>query len=149
MCLKLMIWGGVGLYALLSAADWLLTFALLRSHPGAVEVNPLAAACLDRYGWDGLAMYKFGGVVIVTGAVILLARRRRGVAAGIIVLGCAVLLTVTVYTHQLLCASYHERDEDAAWPKPTAKTDSNSLVLERCWFAPKPPPTTATATLRR
>jgi hypothetical protein len=147
MCLKFAVWMGLGLYALLSATDWLMTFALLRMYPDAVETNPLASACLEQYGWNGLALYKFGGVAVVFGAVILLARRRRSIALGVVALGCAVLLGVIVYSHSLICESYHEaqvRAEDAAWPKSTAKDDA---VPKRCWFAPKPK--VFTATLRR
>jgi hypothetical protein len=148
MCLKMIVWLGLGLYALLSATDWLMTYALLRAQPNAIEANPLAAACLDLYGWNGLALYKFGGVVVVVGAVFLLAQRRPKVAAAVTAMGCAVLLSVTVYTHSLICESAQEareRAEDVAWPKPASKPETGSFVPERCWFAPKSPATTATA----
>jgi hypothetical protein len=102
MSLKLVVWLGTGLYALLSAADWTMTHALLRSNPAAVEANPLAAACLEQHGWDGLAVYKCGSVLMFVGAVALLLRRRPSVAAGVVALGCAVLVAVTVYTHGLI-----------------------------------------------
>jgi uncharacterized membrane protein len=151
MFVKLVVWLGLGLYALLSATDWLMTFALLREHPDAIESNPLAAACLDLYGWTGLALYKLVGVFVLVGAVVLIARRRPPVAAGVIVLGCAVLLTVTVYSHSLLCASQREAREfeDAAWPKPKAKIREASFVPERCWFAPKPTQTPITITVQK
>ena len=156
MFLKFAVWTGVGVYALLSATDWLLTFSLLRAYPTAIEANPLAAACLEQYGWNGLALYKFGGVVGFVGAVFLLARRRPSVAAGVVAVGCAVLLTVTVYTHSLICESDREEQEiaeDAAWPKPTRQDEAGSHIPDRCWFAPKPSittkPTITTATLRK
>jgi hypothetical protein len=142
MFLKLAVWMGMGLFALLSATDWLMTFALLRANPSAVEANPLAAACLDLYGWDGLALYKLGGVVVVLGAVGLIARRRPVVAAGVLALGCSVLMSVTVYTHDLICESRREAREDAedvAWPKPVKGDRAGSPIPDRCWFAPEPP----------
>jgi hypothetical protein len=144
MRLKLVVGLGLALYALLSATDWLMTFALLRLHPGAVEANPLAAACLEQHGWNGLALYKVGGVLVFVGSVILLARRRPKVAVGVVALGCAALLTVTVYTHGLLCEAHRdavERSQDAAWPKPKpgTKPESASPIPDRCWFAPDAP----------
>ena len=51
-------WAGLALYAVLSVADLGLTAALLRANGGAYESNPVAAACLERHGWNGLAAYK-------------------------------------------------------------------------------------------
>jgi hypothetical protein len=152
MLLKFVVWTGLGAFALLSATDWVMTFTLLRLHPGAVEANPFAAACLERYGWDGLALYKFAGVFVVIAAVVLIERRRPSVAAGVVAMGCAVLLSVTVYTHQLICESHREareRAEDAAWPKPPARAEARSAVPERCWFAADGPAATEIATVRR
>src|SRR5262249_54705050 len=93
---------GMGLYVLLSITDWMLTFALLRLEPGAWESNPLAAACLNRYGWDGLAIYKASAVVVFLTAVTLIALRRPKVAGGVIAVSCSLLLAVTTYTHELI-----------------------------------------------
>lgn len=145
MCLKLVVWMGLGLYALLSATDWMMTFALLRLHPGAFEANPLAAACLERHGWNGLALYKAGGVLVFVAPVVLLIRRRPSVAAAVVAGGCAVLLFVTVYTHGLIRDAYRDatdRAADAAWPKPKplARRDATDrAVPERCWFATDAP----------
>jgi hypothetical protein len=155
MLLKSAVWLGLGFYALLSATDWLFTFALLRAHPGAIEANPLAAACLDRYGWTGLALFKTGGVLVFVGAVFLLARRRPVVAATLTAGGCAVLLAVTVYTHGLLCEAHRdavERAQDAAWPKPKPtekQTASGFTIPQRCWFASDPSISPETVVLRQ
>ena len=140
MYLKCFCWSGLGLYAILSVADWMLTFALLSAHPGAVESNPLAAACLEQHGWDGLALYKLGGVVVFTAAVVLIIRRRPRVAAGVVALGCSVLLWVTTYSHSLLCDAHREaaERERGEWPSPmgprlTASDDFG--IPQRCWFA--------------
>ena len=144
MRLKSAVWIGLGVYALLSATDWVMTFALLRAHPGAVEANPLAAACLERYGWDGLALYKTAGVLVFVGAVALLVRRRPAVAAVVTAGACAVLLAVTTYTHGLLREAHRdarESAEDDAWPKAKpAPADTGPRVPDRCWFAPTPQP---------
>jgi|GEM_PF-3278543 len=149
MSLKVLIALGLGLYALLSATDWIMTYALLRSQPDAIEANPLAAACLERYGWDGLALFKFGGVLVFTGAVFLLARRRKALATVVVGAGCAVLLTVTIYTHHLICEWNREMKEralDAAWPKPKPKpqpTGYLTAIPQQCWFASDQPVSTA------
>jgi hypothetical protein len=157
MRLKCAVWLGLGFYALLSAADWLLTYALLHSHPWAMEANPLAAACLERYGWNGLAFYKAGGVLLFVAAVFLLGRRRPALATVLVAAGCAVLLVVTTYTHGLLREAHRdavERAQDAAWPKPQPEpTDSRAefgfTVPERCWFAPEPAPAPTTVVSRK
>ncbi|MBA4065949.1 MAG: hypothetical protein C0501_19970 [Isosphaera sp.] len=105
MSSKWCCWAGLGLYAGLSVADWALTFALLKTNPLAFESNPLAAACLEEHGWGGLAVFKAAGVAVFAGAVVLLARRRPPVAAGVVAVGCAVLLAVTGYSHRLLAQS--------------------------------------------
>lgn len=155
MRLKLAIVLGLGLYALLSVADWVLTFALLRLHPGAFESNPVAAACLEQHGWPGLAVYKTGGVLMFVGAVYLLARRRPAVALGVVAVGCAALLWVTTYTHGLIREEYRVQRElaEAEWPRDVAGAPEADgfPIPERCWFAPdraSPRPASIAAPLR-
>lgn len=136
---KVAIGAGMGLFALLSAADWMLTFALLRLEPGASEGNPLAAACLEQYGWDGLAIYKGGAIAVVLGSVWLIARRRPATAGGVLVFACSALLAVTMYTHELIRESHTERRNP--WsashdlPKPADRYSESSLPApDRCLF---------------
>jgi hypothetical protein len=89
-------------------ADLQLTAALLTANSGAYESNPFAAACLEQYGWHGLAMYKAAGVVAFAGAVFLLVQRRPKVAAGVVTFGCAVLVAVTTYSHGLIVDSHRQ-----------------------------------------
>jgi hypothetical protein len=123
---------GLGVYALLSAADLLLTFTLLRLNVFAYEANPAAAACLERHGWSGLALFKLGGVLLFTGAVFLILRRRPGVAAAVVTFGCTALLAVTFYSHGLIReARADAADWDAVWGrKPDVPTDVS--VAELC-----------------
>jgi hypothetical protein len=141
MVLKLLLWCGLGLYAVLSAADLLLTSALLRLNPAAFESNPLAAAWLERHGWGGLAVYKALTVAVFIVAVMLLARRRRGVAVGVVGFGCTALLWVTIYSHGLLCQSHREATDrpDTSWvtPQATRPHDAGVRLPTRCWFAPR------------
>ncbi len=150
MWAKLIVWSGLGLYALLSVVDWMLTFALLRINNLAVESNPLAAAWLDRYGWRGLALFKAVGVGVFAVTVLLLLRRRPAVAAGVVTLGCAVLLMVTTYSHRLICESHREAEQarETTWPrkKPTPPPENEFGIPERCWFATGKPRNPATAT---
>jgi hypothetical protein len=138
MRLKLAVWLGLVFYTFLSVTDWMMTHALLRMHPGAVESNPLASACLELYGWNGLAFYKVGGVLVFVGAVFLLARRRPAVAAGVVAFGCAVLLWVTSYTHTLICEAHRESAEIAAsatWSHLGPDLPPiDSSAQEQCWF---------------
>lgn len=94
---------GLGFYAVLSVVDFVFTFALIRLSGGtAYESNPVAAAWLDRYGWSGLAVFKALVVLIFAGSVAVILCRRPQVAAGVVTLGCAVLLWVTAYSHDMI-----------------------------------------------
>ena len=69
------------LYAVLSAADLGLTYALIQRGDGDVyESNPIAEAWLSSYGWTGLALYKLVIVLIVASvaAFVSLSRPRTG-----------------------------------------------------------------------
>src|SRR5262245_6912450 len=99
MRLKTHCWIGLGRYAALSVADLLLTRTLLTANTDAFESNPVAALWLEQYGWIGLAVFKAASVVVFAGAVLLLLSRRPAVAAGVVSLGCGVLMWVTTYSH--------------------------------------------------
>jgi hypothetical protein len=99
---------GFAAYALLSAVDLRLTAALLNANPGAYESNPFAAACLEQHGWQGLAVYKMAGVVAFAGALLLLVWHRPKVASAVVTFGCAVLVAVTTYSHDLLSDTHAE-----------------------------------------
>jgi len=102
MRLQIYCWLGLACYVVLSATDLLFTSALLKGDCEVYEANPLAAAFLERHGLRGLALYKIGGVVVFLGAVALLTRRRPKVAAGLVTLGCSVILSVVMYSHTLI-----------------------------------------------
>ena len=142
--MKLAVWMGLGLYSLLSVTDWVMTFALLRLSPEAFEANPFASACLERHGWGGLALYKAGGVLVFVGSVFLISRRRPAVAMGTVTFGCAVLLSVAFYSHQLICQASREAKMLAAmeWGRPKSEgADLHGLEIPReCWFADDDPP---------
>lgn len=74
------------------------------------------------------------------GAVYLLARRRPAVALGVVAIGCAVLLSVTTYTHGLIRDEYRVQRElaEMEWPP---RDPAGAYFPERCWFAPRPRPT--------
>jgi uncharacterized protein DUF5658 len=101
------IWlAGLALFALLSATDFAQTYALISQSDGGVyEANPVAGAWLERHGWGGLAAFKVGAVAVFTGAAALLLVRRPKAGAGVMALGCAALLSVTIYSSQLLAAA--------------------------------------------
>jgi hypothetical protein len=144
MAWQLVIGLGLVLFVGLSGVDWLMTFTLLQSDPSAFEANPLAAACLERYGWSGLAVYKTAGVVVFVVAVSLIARRRPPVALGVVGIGCGMLIVVTSYTHGLICQNYREETQLAAteW-LPIVREDHHELygfkIPKRCWFASDAP----------
>lgn len=102
MRVKFYCWSGLGLYAVLSVADLILTFLLLSANLTAYESNPFAGAYLERYGWEGLVVFKAMAVFVVVASVLLLLRRRPILSAVVVTFGCAVLLSVNAYSHDLL-----------------------------------------------
>jgi Domain of unknown function (DUF5658) len=139
VALRTYCWLGLVLYGALSAADLALTAALLRANGRAYESNPAAAACLERYGLRGLAVFKAAGLVAFAGAVFLLVRRRPPAAAGVVTFGCLVLLWVTTYSHGLLIQTHRENAEmglSAGQPASIAAPviDPGTGLPEDCWF---------------
>lgn len=100
---KLFCLVGLGFYTALSAADFLLTHTLIEGSGGqAFEANPIAAVWLEEHGWAGLAAFKAAGVLVFLGTIALLVPRRPRVAAGLVALGCSVLIGVTTYSGRLM-----------------------------------------------
>jgi hypothetical protein len=90
------------LFALLSLSDLGLTCYLLCAGSGTVyESNPIAAWWLERFGWLGLAAFKvvMATVAGVLGILVFLRRPRAG--NQLLVLGCAVLAAVVLYSGYL------------------------------------------------
>lgn len=94
---------GLAIFAALSATDFTQTYALIHAGDGTVyEANPVAAPWLERYGWHGLAAYKLAAVLVVAGVVVVLAGRNRRAANGVAALGCLAVLSVTLYSRDLI-----------------------------------------------
>jgi hypothetical protein len=126
----------LAVFVALSAADFTQTYALIHTGDGAVyEANPVAAPWLERYGWHGLALYKVAAVLVVAGVVVVLAGRSRRAAAGVVGLGCAALLAVTLYSRDLIANGPRPVEEDVAeldadWYRP-APSGANRLLAAR------------------
>ena len=122
MAIKLFCLLGLGAYVALSVADFALTYALLQLSDGiAYESNPLAAACLDRHGWGGLALFKAALVIVFVGTVGYVATRKKRVAALLAVYGCAMLTSVVLYSQQLIGEARHEiATRGPGWGPPPA-----------------------------
>jgi hypothetical protein len=122
MPLKFAVWFGLTAFALLSATDWLLTYTILNSFPTAIETNPLAAACLEHAGWSGLAVYKVATVLVFVSGTYLLLKRRPPVAAGLVALGCTALVSVTLYSYNLISTANRLTENgipaDVVWTRP-------------------------------
>ena len=92
---------GLVLYVVLGATDLALTVAIVREGVG-YEANPVAAAWLDRHGWEGLAAFKLLSAAVFGMAVGVIVRRRPRTAAVLVALGCAALLAVVVHSRRML-----------------------------------------------
>lgn len=105
---KIRMWAlGAGVFAALSVADFVQTYALIEGGP-AHEANPVAAHWLERHGWTGLALFKGLVCLCVFGTVALLARRGSPAAGRLLATGCAVLFGVAIYSRALLTAEAAE-----------------------------------------
>lgn len=95
------------LFCVLSGLDLFLTWRLLGQGPSRVyESNPLAAWCLGRFGWTGLAAYKLAAVLMVLGATAVLCRRRPRAGARVLTFGCSVLSAVVLYSSFLVGSAH-------------------------------------------
>ncbi len=86
----------------LSAADLLVTHALLRRGPAYYESNPVAHWFFLRWNIAGIAFFKFAvmGFVIVIGE--LVERHRTGWGRGLLLVSCLLTLLVVLYGLRLL-----------------------------------------------
>lgn len=98
------------LFAGLSAADFGLTWYLLRQRTGPIhEANPLASWLLDEGGWSGLAAFKAATALVVVAAAFALDRCSRSTVSAtvgrkggyVLVLACAVLTLVVGWSAAL------------------------------------------------
>ena len=127
MVVKTFCLSALGLYAVFSVVDFALTYSLFQLSDGlAYESNPIAAACLDRHGWMGLAAFKAVLVFVFIGAVAVVAMRRKWVGAALSIYGCAVLISVVMYSQQLIGEARQDRAiRHAGWgtPEPDSSLD--------------------------
>jgi hypothetical protein len=102
------------LFALLSAADFALTWWLIETPDAQTyEANPVAAWWLARFGWHGLACFKAAAACLVLALATVIARRRPLVASRLLRLGCLCLAAVVAYSTALAGTDALGR-EDAA-----------------------------------
>ena len=137
MRLRLYCCLGLACYLVLSATDLVYTSALLKGNCEVRESNPIAEACLERHGLWGLAAYKLGGVTVFVGSIALLARRRPRVAAGLVTIGCAALLSVVMYSHKLIAEARAEAQHDADYgihwrENGPVRSDDEFVLPELC-----------------
>jgi hypothetical protein len=90
------------LYAVLSAADLGLTYALIRQGEGDVyESNPIAEAWLSSYGWVGLAVFKLVIVLIVAAVAAFVSLSRPRTGGHILTFACLAVAVVVGYSVHL------------------------------------------------
>lgn len=102
----------IALFVGLSVTDLYLTWQLIET-PGRVfyEANPVAARILQKFGWWGLAAYKFACAGTMLGAAILLARWNRRAARRVLFLACACVGVVVGYSGLLFLTHARGRQE--------------------------------------
>jgi hypothetical protein len=116
---KAVCYAGLAVFVALSFADYILTYALIRTTRGQVgEGNPVAAEWLREHGWAGLAAFKATTVLVVAGAVLMLARRRPQVGVGVVGVACAALVAVNLYSRHLLTQPPPDDGDGFAAPVP-------------------------------
>lgn len=82
---------------LLSLADLMVTYHLLRKGPGFYESNPIAQFFFARWNIAGMAVFKFSvvGFVVVAGEVV--ERSRPGLGRFVVLVGCLASAAVVCY----------------------------------------------------
>jgi Domain of unknown function (DUF5658) len=98
----------IALLVALSAADLLVTYALLRRGPSFSESNPVAQWFFARWNIAGMTAFKFGtiGLVIVIGEVV--ERHRRGWGRTLLGVSCLATAVVVWYGLRLLFGYGHD-----------------------------------------
>jgi hypothetical protein len=87
------------LFLILSLGDLALTWILLRYRAGLVyEGNPLAAWCLNSFGWAGVATLKGGGALGVGVISTVLSVRHPQKGGLVLSFGCCVLVCAIAYS---------------------------------------------------
>jgi hypothetical protein len=94
------------LFAVLSVADFIMTWQLLKLTDGQVyESNPVANAWFESFGWIGLGVYKALAIVLVVGCALFVTRYRPHAGRRILAFACAATTFVVVYSCYLAYAS--------------------------------------------
>src|SRR5690348_10873985 len=89
-------------YVLLSLADLTMTWALIGDGLGSVyESNPVAAWCLQGYGWAGMAVFKAMMVLASGGLSEVVSWYRPRTGGRILVLACIITASVVLYSGYL------------------------------------------------
>ncbi len=124
------------LFALLSLSDFGLTCYLLRASGGAVyESNPVAAWCLGRFGWLGLATFKAATMALGAGLGVLVFLRRPRTGDRVLTFGCAALAAVVLYSGYL-CDAVRRRPaglDPAEAARLEEVTQSLDEAMQRGW----------------
>ena len=124
-------------FLLLSVVDLLLTGWLLVGEGPFFEANPLAAWCLQRFGWGGLAGLKAASLLLTAAGIAVLARRRPWIARGILAVGCLAVALVVFQGASLVTASpalqeeYHREQAFQVRADAEARQLQNLLELQR------------------
>jgi hypothetical protein len=89
-------------FVLLSLADLTMTWALIGDGLGSVyESNPVAAWCLQGYGWAGMAVFKAVMVLASGGLSEVISRYRPRTGGRVLALGCIITASVVLYSGYL------------------------------------------------
>jgi hypothetical protein len=91
--------GKLAVFALLSVADWYLTWQLVVAGDGQIyEVNPLANVWLRSFGWVGLTIFKGLDMVFVAVLALYVARHRPRAGARLLLFACSANALVVAYS---------------------------------------------------
>jgi hypothetical protein len=120
----------LGLFALLSTADFLLTRYLLTSGSEAVyESNPIAGWWLTHYGWMGLATFKIAAVLCVAMLGVVISLRRPDMGRRVLGFGCLMLAGVVLYS-AYLAGQMHRHSENTGLEETALQNQERTLERE-------------------
>jgi hypothetical protein len=119
----------LALFNVLSAADFCLTWYLLRHGGGEVyESNPVADAWLATYGWIGLLIFKLCMVLFIGTLAVIISYYRPRTSDRLLTFACLVTGFVVVYS--LFLAHQVEGRGDWHQPRETVRFKPQSLSID-------------------
>jgi len=107
LCGRLPLESETGLFIMASTLDVVMTYILVNkstagNHTWFVESNPFARYFWESWGFDGLVLFKFGLVALVSVICQIIARQKIEVARRVLYFATLIVTSVVIYSVVLM-----------------------------------------------